>query len=64
MTFLLSDLLTDASDGVADGSPWWADGPLACERCGEEATEHLDCVDEDLCDACAWRVEFNRGTAR
>ena len=47
-------------DGVADGSDWWADGPVCCERCGEEDIFRnaiaWDLSGETVCDDCAEEI--------
>lgn len=53
-------------DGVADGSPWYADAPKCCEACGEEIDgpynhEAWDYTGEYYCDECAEQVIEDNG---
>lgn len=48
-------------DGVADGSPWYADAPHVCERCGEEIDgfrneKAYHELGETVCDLCAEEI--------
>jgi len=47
-------------DTVADGSPWWADAPKGCERCGADDispnVEAYELSGECVCDDCAEEI--------
>lgn len=73
--FLLSDPLTDASDGVSEGMVHEPSlrllcedepEPTVCERCDAPGVEWVDTRggEEWCCAECAYWTEYRRGNAR